>query len=68
MSSRTPDLLSSLFSAGVSPVSGGVPPATLPRRVLAMKAGGTDRRSAGDFTPPAPRKRTAIWDMHHSVH
>jgi uncharacterized protein DUF2325 len=60
MSSRAPDLLSSLFS-------GRVPPA-LPRRVIAMKSRGTDQRSASEFTPPAPRKRTAIWDMHHSVH
>jgi hypothetical protein len=66
MSSRTPDLLSGLFSGGVP--SGGVPPAAWPRRVLSMKAGGADRGSASDFTPPPPRKRTAIWDMHHSVH
>jgi Uncharacterized protein conserved in bacteria (DUF2325) len=61
MSSRAPDLLSGLFS-------NGVPREALPRRVIAMKACGTDGKSAGDFTPPAPRKRTAIWDMHHSVH
>ena len=24
--------------------------------------------SCGEFTPPASKRRTAIWDMHHSVH
>lgn len=54
------DLLTSLFS-------GGAQPAPLPRRVMAMKAYGRDG-SAGEFVPPASRKRTVIWDMHHSVH
>jgi hypothetical protein len=58
-----PDLLASLFPGGVS---GGGPP--LPRRVLAMKAPATGGRMAGEFVPPASRKRTTIWDMHHSVH
>jgi hypothetical protein len=62
MSSRAPDVLSSLFSDGVPPAS------ALPRRVLAMKAPGADGKSADAFTPPVSRKRTAIWDMHHSVH
>jgi hypothetical protein len=60
-----PDPLTSLFSAG--PQS-----APLPRRVTAMKARGMDTspvpRAAGEFTAPASRKRTAIYDMHHSVH
>jgi Uncharacterized protein conserved in bacteria (DUF2325) len=56
-----PDLLTSLFS-------GGARPAPLPRRVMAMKARGTEDGSAGEFVPPASRKRTVIWDMHHSVH
>jgi hypothetical protein len=59
--SSAPDLLTSLFS-------GGPQTAALPRRVIAMKAHGRDDRPAGEFTPPASRKRTAIWDMHHSVH
>jgi hypothetical protein len=62
MSSRAPDLLSGLFSTGVPPA------AALPRRVVAMKARGTDGEPAGEFTPPVSRKRTAIWSMHHSVH
>jgi hypothetical protein len=53
-----PDLLTSLFSGGARP---------LPRRV-AMKAPAMDERSAGEVLPPASRKRTAIWEMHHSVH
>jgi hypothetical protein len=61
MSSRTPDLLSGLFS-------NGVPPAALPLRVIAMKTRGTHGEPASAFTPPVSRKRTAIWDMHHSVH
>jgi hypothetical protein len=56
-----PDLLTNLFS-------GGARPAPLPRRVMAMKARGTEDESAGEFVPPASRKRTVIWDMHHSVH
>jgi Uncharacterized protein conserved in bacteria (DUF2325) len=52
-------LLSNLFS-------GGPRPTPLPRH--AMKSPGRDGKPAGDFTPPTPRKRTAIWDMHHSVH
>jgi hypothetical protein len=50
--------LTSLFS-------GDARPAPLPRRV-AMKA--RDSQPAGEFLPPASRKRTAIWEMHHSVH
>jgi Uncharacterized protein conserved in bacteria (DUF2325) len=55
--SPAPDLLTNLFSGG-----------PLPRRVIAMKARGRDDSSAGQFAPPASRKRTAIWDMHHTVH
>lgn len=54
MVSRGPDMLSSVFSRAAPP---------LPGRVLAMKtpAGGTAAgRSAA--------RRTAIFDMHHSVH
>jgi Uncharacterized protein conserved in bacteria (DUF2325) len=61
MSSRTSDLLSSLFS-------GGLPPATLPRSMIPMKARGLDDESTGNFAPPIAKRRTAIWDMHHSVH
>ncbi len=56
-----PDLLASLFS-------GAPRAAPLPRHVLRMKESGPDDRAAGEFLPPASRRRTAIWDMHHSVH
>jgi hypothetical protein len=52
------DPLTSLFT-------GGARPAPLPRR-MAMKA--PDDQPASEFLPPASRKRTAIWEMHHSVH
>ena len=32
-----------------------------------MKVRSSDE-SSDEFTPPASRKRTAIWDMHHSMH
>jgi hypothetical protein len=56
-----PDVLSSLFS-------GDARPAALPRRVVTMKARGMDFQPASGFMPPAARRRTPIWDMHHSVH
>jgi hypothetical protein len=28
----------------------------------------TPGESSNEFTPPASKRRTAIWDMHHSVH
>ncbi len=59
--SPAPDLLTSLFSGSPRPVP-------LPNRVIAMKARARDDRPAGEFVLPASRKRTAIWDMHHSVH
>jgi hypothetical protein len=61
MSPRTSDLLSSLFS-------GDVQPTTLPRSMIPMKTRGLLERSPGEFTPPVAKRRTAIWDMHHSVH
>jgi hypothetical protein len=61
MSSRTSDLLSSLFS-------GGLQPAALSRSMIPMKARRLADDPAGGFTPPVAKKRTAIWDMHHSVH
>ena len=54
------DVLTSLLS-------GGPRPAPLPHRVLRMKEG-TGGHAADEFLPPVSRKRTAIWDMHHSVH
>jgi hypothetical protein len=55
----TPDLLTSIFS-------GDPRSASLPRRVLAMKR--IDSTPVGEFPAPASRKRTAIWDMHHTMH
>src|SRR5215831_13608680 len=63
MSSRASGLLSSLFSGGLQPAT---PP--LPRSMIPMKARGPGDKSAGEFTPPISRRRTAIWDMHHSMH
>jgi hypothetical protein len=62
MSSRAPDLLSTLFSNGLKPA----PPA-ISRSAIPMKVRSPDQ-SCDEFTPPASRRRTAIWDMHHSVH
>ena len=53
-----PDVLTSLFSGTPRPVP-------LPQRVLRMRELG---HTAEAFEPPASRKRTAIWDMHPSVH
>jgi hypothetical protein len=61
MSSRTSDLLSSLFS-------GGLQPTTLPRSMIPMRTRAHGNEAAREFTPPVAKKRTAIWDMHHSVH
>ena len=59
----SPDAPTSLFSGAPRP---------LPRRVLRMKGSGTALRvsepASPEFLPPPARKRTAIWDMHASVH
>jgi Uncharacterized protein conserved in bacteria (DUF2325) len=53
--SRAPDRLSSIFSAGG-------PAIPFARGAISMKV------RADEFVPPVARRRTAIWDMHHSVH
>jgi hypothetical protein len=63
MSSRAPDMLSSIFSNGCSPAA----PAFV-RGVIPMKVRAPGDAPIGEFTPPAAKRRTAIWDMHHSVH
>src|SRR6266446_157042 len=63
MSSRTPDLLSNIFANGLQPRA-----ATFPRGMIPMKPRGSGEASGGAFVPPASRRRTAIWDMHHSMH
>jgi hypothetical protein len=63
MSSRAPDMLSSIFSTGR--------PAAAPAFVhgsIPMKARPPGAASASEFVPPAATRRTAIWDMHPSVH
>jgi hypothetical protein len=62
MPSQAPDLLSTLFSNGLKPA-----PPTVSRGAIPMKVRSRNH-SCGEFTPPASKRRTAIWDMHHSVH
>src|SRR5579862_866498 len=63
MTSRAPDLLASIFDR--------------PGRVVALRGGAIAMKArelgAFDFSAepaasPAPRRRTAIWTMHQSVH
>jgi hypothetical protein len=61
--SRAPDMLSSIFSTG-RPSAGP----TFTRGIIPMKARAPGIASADEFTPPAAKRRTTIWDMHHSVH
>jgi hypothetical protein len=63
MSSRAPDMLSSIFSAARPPAA----PA-FPRGMIPMKVRAPGDAPIGEFTPPAAKRRTAIYDMHHSVH
>src|SRR6516162_3778723 len=57
MSPRTAEMLLNVFS-------NGQPSAPFPRGMIPMKACTPD----SEFTPPAAKRRTVIWDMHHSVH
>jgi Uncharacterized protein conserved in bacteria (DUF2325) len=63
MSSRAPDMLGSIFSTGRPPAA----PA-FARSMIPMKARAPGEAPAGEFTPPVAKRRTAIYDMHHSVH
>src|SRR5260370_15747490 len=63
MSSRTPDLLSNIFANGLQPRA-----ATFARGMIPMKSRASGEASGDTFVPPASRRRTAIWDMHHSMH
>src|SRR5437879_5456331 len=63
MSPRASDLLSSIFSDGLQPRTPAFPGSMIP-----MKVRGPEDKSAGQFSPPVSKRRTAIWDMHHSVH
>jgi len=62
MSSRAPDLLSALFPNGQQPAVSAVSPSAIPKKVRNPDV------SSDEFAPTASKKRTAIWDMHHSVH
>jgi Uncharacterized protein conserved in bacteria (DUF2325) len=62
MSSRTPDLLSTLFSNRLQPAA-----PTGSHSAIPMKVRSPDQ-SCAEFIPPPCKRRTAIWDMHHSVH
>src|ERR1700678_858786 len=63
MSSRAPDLLSNIFASGLRPKA-----TVFARSMIPMKVNGSGATSAGEFTPPTSKRRTAIWDMHQSVH
>jgi len=63
MPSRAPDLLSNVFANGLQPRA-----ATFPRGMIPMKSRGSGQALGDEFVPPASRRRTAIWDMHHSMH
>src|SRR5258708_7164944 len=63
MSSRAPDMLGSIFSTGRLPAA-----SAFPRGMIPMKVRAPGDAPIGEFTPPVARRRTAIWDMHHSVH
>ncbi len=63
MPSRAPDLLSSIFANGLQPKA-----TTFPRGMIPVKSRGSGEASGDEFAPPASRRRTAIWDMHHSMH
>src|SRR5215468_7628487 len=62
MSSRAPDLLSALFPNGLQSAVPAVSRSAIPMKVRNHGV------SSDEFIPPASRRRTAIWDMHHSVH
>src|SRR5262252_9157595 len=62
MSYRAPDLLSNLFSNGLQPAVPAVSRSAIPMKVRNHDV------SSDEFIPPACKRRTAIWDMHHSVH
>ncbi len=63
MPSRAPDLLSNIFASGLQPKA-----ATFPRGMIPMKSRASGEASGEEFAPPASRRRTAIWDMHRSMH
>ncbi len=62
MSYRARDYLSTLFSNGLQPEAPAVSRSAIPMKVRRPD------ESSDEFTPPTSRRRTAIWDMHHSMH
>jgi Uncharacterized protein conserved in bacteria (DUF2325) len=63
MSSRTPDLLSNIFASGLQSRA-----AAFPRAMIPMKSREPSGVPGEEVGPAASRRRTAIWDMHHSMH
>ena len=63
MPSRSPDLLSSIFSNGRRP---NMP--AFHRGMTPMKVHGPDNVPADELLLPPSKRRTAIWEMHRSVH
>src|ERR1700686_819346 len=64
MSSRAPDMLSSIFSTDRRPDT-----RASYRGMVPMKTRGPGGEELADeFTLPAAKRRTAIWNMHYSVH
>ena len=61
MSSRAPDMLSSIFSTGRPSGAPAFVHGSIPMKARLPGA-------ASEFVPPAAKRRTAIWDMHPSVH
>jgi hypothetical protein len=62
MSYRSRDYLSALFSNGLQPAAPAISRGAIPMKVRSQN------ESSDEFTPPTSRRRTAIWDMHHSMH
>jgi hypothetical protein len=56
-------MLGSVFSTGRPPAASAFPPGAIPMKVRAP-----GEAFASEFTPPVAKRRTAIYDMHHSVH
>src|SRR5215468_5470912 len=62
MSSRAPDLLSALFPNGLQSAVPAVSRSAIPMKVRSPDV------SSDEFIAPASKRRTAIWDMHHTLH
>ena len=63
MSTRASDLLSTIVANGLR-----MSPLAVSRGMVPMKVREPNEKVSEEFTRPASKRRTAIWDMHHSVH